>query len=248
MMQLEGKIAIVTGSNQGIGRTIALNLANAGAHIVAVDLFNNEHTKSLVQEINNIGRECLPLTADVSNEAEVNDFVKAAKAQFDRLDILVNNAGITKDNLVIRMKADDWTKVIDVNLSSMFYCSKAVFRSMSKQRSGSIVMISSVIGAMGNVGQANYAASKAGAFGLMKSLAKEFASRGIRVNAVAPGFIESAMTQALPEDVRQTYLEGIPLKELGTPEDVAEAVKFLVSENARYITGQIIHVNGGLYM
>lgn len=247
-MQLEGKVAIVTGANQGIGRTIAVNLAGAGADIVAVDLFLNEQTDSLCQEIENIGRKCLPLKADVSDEEEVTEFVKEAKAQFDHLDILVNNAGITRDNLVMRMKADDWKKVIDVNLSSMFYCSKAVFRPMSKQRSGSIVMISSVIGAMGNIGQANYAAAKAGAFGLMKSLAKEFAARGIRVNAVAPGFIETAMTQALPEDVRNTYLEGIPLKKLGTPEDVAEAVKFLVSESARYITGQIIHVNGGLYM
>jgi 3-oxoacyl-[acyl-carrier protein] reductase len=247
-MQLEGKVAIVTGANQGIGRTIAVNLANAGSDIVAVDLFLNEQTESLCQEIEGIGRKCLPLKADVSNEEEVKAFVKEATAQFDHLDILVNNAGITRDNLVMRMKADDWKKVIDVNLSSMFYCSKAVFRPMSKQRSGSIVMISSVIGAMGNIGQANYAAAKAGAFGLMKSMAKEFAARGIRVNAVAPGFIETAMTQALPEDVRNTYLEGIPLKQLGTPEDVAEAVKFLASESARYITGQIIHVNGGLYM
>jgi 3-oxoacyl-[acyl-carrier protein] reductase len=247
-MQLEGKVAIVTGANQGVGRTIALNLASAGADIVAVDLFINEQTESLRQEVEAIGRKCLPLKADVSNEEEVKAFVKEATAQFDHLDILVNNAGITRDSLVMRMKADDWKKVIDVNLSSMFYCSKAVFRPMSKQRSGSIVMISSVIGAMGNVGQANYAAAKAGAFGLMKSMAKEFAVRGIRVNAVAPGFIETAMTQALPEDVRKTYLEGIPLKQLGTPEDVAEAVKFLASESARYITGQIIHVNGGLYM
>jgi 3-oxoacyl-[acyl-carrier protein] reductase len=247
-MQLSGKVAIVTGANQGIGRTIAVNLASAGADMVAVDLFLNEQTDSLCQEIENLGRKCLPLKADVSNEEEVKAFVKEATAQFDHLDILVNNAGITRDNLVMRMKADDWKKVIDVNLSSMFYCSKAVFRPMSKQRSGSIVMISSVVGAMGNIGQANYAAAKAGAFGLMKSLAKEFAARGIRVNAVAPGFIETAMTQALPEDVRNAYLEGIPLKKLGTPEDVAEAVKFLVSESARYITGQIIHVNGGLYV
>ncbi len=247
-MQLAGKVAIVTGANQGIGRTIALNLAKAGADIAAVDLFINEQTESLQQEIEQLGHRCLPLQADVSKEDDVTAFVKEATAQFDHLDILVNNAGITRDNLVMRMKAKDWQQVIDVNLSSMFYCSKAVFRPMSKQRSGSIVMISSVIGAMGNAGQANYAAAKAGAFGLMKSLAKEFAARGIRVNAVAPGFIETAMTQALPEDVRKTYLEGIPLKELGTPEDVAEAVKFLVSESARYITGQIIHVNGGLYM
>jgi 3-oxoacyl-[acyl-carrier protein] reductase len=247
-MELNGKIAIVTGSNQGIGRTIALNLAHAGAHIVAVDLFINEQTETLRAEIEKLGRNCLTLQADVSKEESVNPFVQAALDKFERIDILVNNAGITKDNLVMRMKAEDWTKVLDVNLSSMFYCSKAVTRPMFKQRSGSIVMISSVIGMMGNAGQANYAASKAGAIGLMKSLAKEFAPRGIRVNAVAPGFIETAMTQALPEDVRKTYLEGIPLKTLGTPDDVAEAVKFLVSDRARYITGQVLQVNGGLYM
>lgn len=247
-MQLAEKVAIVTGANQGIGRTIALNLAAAGADLVAVDLFINEQTESLKQEIEQLGRQCLPLQADVSKEDDVTAFVKEAAGHFGHLDILVNNAGITRDNLVMRMKAKDWQQVIDVNLSSMFYCSKAVFRPMSKQRAGSIVMISSVIGAMGNAGQANYAAAKAGAFGLMKSLAKEYAARGIRVNAVAPGFIETAMTQALPEDVRQQYMDAIPLKALGSPEDVAEAVKFLVSESAQYITGQIIHVNGGLYM
>lgn len=247
-MELEGKIGIVTGSNQGIGQTIALALAQAGADIVAVDLFKNEQTDELVQAIEQLGRQCLPLQADVSKEAEVNDFVKAGIDRFGKIDILINNAGITRDTLVMRMKAEDWTKVLDVNLSSMFYCSKAVVRPMFKQRSGSIVMISSVVGAMGNAGQANYAASKAGALGLMKSLAKEFAPRGIRVNAVAPGFIETAMTRALSDDVRQTYLDQIPLKDFGTSEDVAEAVTFLVSDRARYITGQVIHVNGGLYM
>lgn len=247
-MELDGKVAIVTGSNQGIGRVIALTLAKAGANIVAVDLFKNEHTDTLVAEIEQLGRTCLPLQADVSKEESVNAFVQEALDKFGQIDILVNNAGITKDNLVMRMKADDWMKVIDVNLSSMFYCSKAVNRPMFKQRSGSIVMISSVIGMMGNAGQANYAASKAGAIGLMKSLAKEFAPRGVRVNAVAPGFIETAMTQALPEEVRKTYLDAIPLKCLGTPEDVAEAVLFLVSDRSKYITGHVIQVNGGLYM
>jgi len=247
-MELEGKIAIVTGANQGIGRTIALALAEAGSDIVAVDLYKNEQTAELVQQIEQMGRKCLPAQADVAQESEVNAFVKEALSQFGRVDVLVNNAGITKDGLIMRMKSDDWTKVLDVNLSSMFYCTKAVARPMFKQRSGNIVMIASVVGAMGNPGQANYAASKAGAIGLTKSAAKEFASRGIRVNAVAPGFIETAMTQALPEEVINTYLEQIPLKELGTSQDVAEAVKFLVSDRARYITGQVIHVNGGLYM
>ena len=247
-MELEEKIAIVTGSNQGIGRMIALTLAEAGADIVAVDLYKNEQTAELVQQIEQMGRKCLPAQADVSQESEVNAFVKETLSQFGRVDILINNAGITKDGLIMRMKSDDWTKVLDVNLSSMFYCTKAVVKPMFKQRSGSIVMITSVIGVMGNPGQANYAASKAGVIGLTKSAAKEFASRGIRVNAVAPGFIQSAMTDTLSEEVRKMYLEQIPLKELGTSQDVAETVKFLVSDRARYITGQVIHVNGGLYM
>jgi 3-oxoacyl-[acyl-carrier protein] reductase len=247
-MELEGKIAIVTGANQGIGRMIALTLAEVGANIVAVDLYKNEQTAELVQQIERMGRTCFPVQADVSQESEVNAFVKETLSKFGRVDILVNNAGITKDGLIMRMKSDDWTKVLDVNLSSMFYCTKAVVKPMFKQRSGSIVMITSVIGVMGNPGQANYAASKAGVIGLTKSAAKEFASRGIRVNAVAPGFIQSAMTDALSEEVRKMYLEQIPLKELGTSQDVAETVKFLVSDRARYITGQVIHVNGGLYM
>jgi 3-oxoacyl-[acyl-carrier protein] reductase len=247
-MELKEKIAVVTGANQGIGRTIALSLAEAGADIVAVDLYNNEQTAELVQQIEQMGRTCLPLQADVSQETEVQAFVKEILTQLGRIDILINNAGITKDGLIMRMKSDAWTKVIDVNLSSMFYCIKAVARPMFKQRSGKVVLITSVIGVIGNVGQANYAASKAGVIGLMRSAAREFAERGIQVNAVAPGFIETAMTQALPKEVRETYLQQIPLKEFGTPQDVAETVKFLVSERARYITGQVIHVNGGLYM
>jgi 3-oxoacyl-[acyl-carrier protein] reductase len=247
-MELEGKIAIVTGANQGIGRTIALTLAEAGADIVAVDLFKNEQTAELVQQIEEMGRKCLPMQADVSKEDEVNVFVKEAVSQCGKIDILINNAGITRDGLVMRMKADDWSKVLDVNLASMFYCTKAVAKPMFKKRSGYIIMISSIIGAMGNAGQANYAAAKAGAIGLMKSVAKEFAPRGIRVNAIAPGFIQSAMTDALPEDVRNAYLDQIPLKEFGTSQDVADSVKFLVSGKADYITGQVIHINGGLYM
>ncbi len=247
-MELEGKVAIVTGSNRGIGKIVALALAEAGATIVAVVRVKNEQTEELVQEIERFGAKCLLARADVSREEDVKACVKEALNEFGRIDILVNNAGITKDNLILRMKSEEWTKVIDVNLSSMFYCTKAVARPMFKQRSGKIVMISSIIGAIGNPGQANYAASKAGIIGLMKSTAKEFAARGIQVNAVAPGFIETAMTQALPEDVRNAYLDQIPLKEFGKPEDVAEAVKFLVSERSKYITGQVIHVNGGLYM
>ena len=214
-MELEGKIAIVTGANQGIGRTIALALAETGADIVAVDLYKNEMTAELVQQIEQMGRRCLAVEANVARETDVNAFVKATVSQFGRVDILVNNAGITKDGLIMRMKADDWTKVIDVNLSGIFYCTKAVARPMFKQQSGKIVMIASVIGAIGNPGQANYAASKAGVIGLVKSAAKEFAARGIQVNAVAPGFIETAMTRALPEEVRNAYLAQIPLKEFG---------------------------------
>jgi 3-oxoacyl-[acyl-carrier protein] reductase len=247
-MELEGKIAIITGSNQGIGRTIALTLAEAGADIVAADLYKNEQTTELVQQIEQMERKCLPVQADVSKESEVDAFIKEAVAQFGKVDILVNNAGITRDGLIMRMKAEDWVKVIEVNLSSMFYCTKAVARPMFKQRSGNIIFITSIIGVIGNAGQANYAASKAGVIGLMKSTAKEFSERNIRANAVAPGFIETAMTKALPEEVRNAYLTQIPLKTFGTSQDVAEAVKFLVSDRSRYITGQVIHVNGGLYM
>jgi len=247
-MEIEGKIAIVTGANQGIGRTIALTLAEAGADIVAVDLFNNEQTAELVRQIEKMGRKCISMQADVSKEEEVNAFVKEVVSQCGKIDILINNAGITRDGLVMRMKSDDWSKVMDVNLASMFYCTKAVAKPMFKKRSGYIIMISSIIGAMGNAGQANYAAAKAGAIGLMKSVAKEFAPRGIRVNAIAPGFIQSAMTDALAEDVRNAYLDQIPLKEFGTSQDVADSVKFLVSGKADYITGQVIHINGGLYM
>ncbi len=247
-MELEGKVAIVTGSNQGIGKAIALSLAEAGADIVGVDIFKNEQTDQLAQAITGLGRKCLTVQADVSKEPEVEAFVKDAVAQFGKVDILVNNAGITRDGFLMRMKAEEWSKVMEVNLYSMFYCTKAVARPMFKQRSGAIVFISSVIGAMGNLGQANYAAAKAGALGLMKSTAKEYAERNVRANAVAPGFIETPMTEALSPEVREAYLKGIPLKCFGTAQDVAEAVKFLVSDRSRYITGQVIHVNGGLYM
>lgn len=247
-MELEGKRAIITGANQGIGREIAVTLAEAGADIVAADLVHNADTDTLVQQIKGLGRDCLPVQADVSKEADVKAMVKQALEHFGRVDILINNAGITRDDLLMRMKAEKWQAVIDVNLSSMFYCTKAVARPMMKQRAGSVVMISSIIGAIGNAGQANYAAAKAGAIALMKSTAKELASRGIRVNAVAPGFIQSAMTDALADDVKQAYLDAIPLQKLGTARDVAETVKFLVSDRAQYITGQVIHVNGGMYM
>ena len=246
--ELEGKIAIVTGASRGIGRAIALNLAAAGAHIVAVYQQNKEKADELAQEIEPLGRACLTVKADVAVEDEVNALIDQTMTQFGKIDMLVNNAGMTKDGLIMRMKTEDWHSVLNVNLSGMFYALKAVTKPMMKQRSGKIVFITSVIGLTGNAGQANYAAAKAGVIGLMKSAAKEFASRGIQVNAVAPGFIDTDMTKGLNDEVKKTYLEQSPLKRFGRVEDVAEAVKFLVSEKADYITGQVIHVNGGLYM
>lgn len=246
--ELEGKIAIVTGASRGIGRAIALNLAAAGAHIVAVYQQNKEKAEELAQEIEPLGRACLTVKADVAVEDEVNALIDQTMTQFGKIDMLVNNAGMTKDGLIMRMKTEDWHSVLNVNLSGMFYALKAVTKPMMKQRSGKIVFITSIIGLTGNAGQANYAAAKAGVIGLMKSAAKEFASRGIQVNAVAPGFIDTDMTKGLNDEVKNTYLEQIPLKRFGRVEDVAEAVKFLVSEKADYITGQVIHVNGGLYM
>ena len=246
--ELEGKIAIVTGASRGIGRAIALNLAAAGAHIVAVYQQNKKKAEELAQEIEPLGRTCLTVKADVSVEDEVNALIDQTMTQFGKIDMLVNNAGMTKDGLIMRMKTEDWHSVLNVNLSGMFYALKAVTKPMMKQRSGKIVFITSIIGLTGNAGQANYAAAKAGVIGLMKSAAKEFASRGIQVNAVAPGFIDTDMTKGLNDEVKNTYLEQIPLKRFGRVEDVAEAVKFLVSEKADYITGQVIHVNGGLYM
>ena len=247
-MEFEGKVALVTGASRGIGRAIALNLAQAGANIVAVYQYNQEKAAELAKEIEALGRECLPVQANVAIEDEVDALMKAALAEFGRLDILINNAGITRDTLIMRMKSQDWRDVIDVNLSGMFYCLKAVTKTMFKQRSGKIVFISSIIGETGNAGQANYAASKAGTIGLVKSAAKEFAARGIQVNAVAPGFIETDMTSDLKEDVKKLYMDQIPLKRFGSAQEVAETVKFLVSDKADYITGQVIHVNGGLYM
>jgi len=246
--ELEGKIAIVTGASRGIGRAIALNLAAAGANIVAVYQQNKTMVDELAQEIEPLGRVCLAVKADVAVEDDVNALVEQTMSQFGRVDILINNAGITKDGLIMRMKSEDWHHVLNVNLSGMFYATKAVTKPMFKQRSGKIVFVTSIIGAIGNAGQANYSAAKAGVIGFMKSAAKEFASRNIQVNAVAPGFIDTDMTKKLPDDVKATYMEQIPLKRFGRVEDVAEVVRFLSSEKADYITGQVIHVNGGLYM
>jgi len=246
-MVLRGKTALVTGAGRGIGRTIALRLAECGADVAVVDL-NQESVAEVAAEIRNMGQRALELSGNVTVADEVNDFVKKAADEFGRIDILVNNAGITRDTLLLRMKEEDWDAVLNVNLKGTFLCTKAVSRIMMKQRYGRIVSISSVIGLMGNAGQANYGASKAGIIGFSKSVARELGSRGITCNAVAPGFIETQMTDALPEDMKKELINQIPLGRIGNPQDVADAVLFLASDAASYITGQTIAVDGGMVM
>lgn len=247
-MILESKVAIVTGASRGIGREIALTLAENGANVVVNYMGNQVLAEDVVAQIKELGRDSLAIKADVANSEDVNELVAQTIARFGRVDILVNNAGITKDNLIMRMKEEDWDSVIETNLKSSFLLSKAVSRQMMKQRYGRIVNISSVVGIMGNAGQANYVAAKAGMIGLTKTLAKELASRGITVNAVAPGFIETDMTQALGNEVKEQLLNQIPLARLGATKDVANAVKFLVSDDASYVTGQVINIDGGMVM
>ncbi len=245
-MQLEGKIALITGARRGIGRAISLKFAQNGADCIV--LARTEPTE-LADEIRALGRRALPLALDVSDAEAVENGFKSAIKEMGGLDILVNNAGVTADNLLIRMKLEQWQSVIDVNLSGAFYCSKAAARPMLKNEGGGrIINISSVIGQMGNAGQANYAASKAGLFGLTKSLAKELGSRGITVNAIAPGFIVTDMTAELGEEAKGALLGQIPLGTLGEADDVAELTLFLASGKARYITGQTFNVDGGLVM
>jgi len=246
-MNLEGKIALITGAAQGIGRDIALALAADGADIAVCDV-NLEAAQKTAGDIEATGRKALALKVDVAASAEVTAMVEQAIAKFGRLDILVNNAGITRDGLILRMKDEDWDLVLSINLKGSFLCSRAALKHMTKQRGGTIINIASIVGAMGNAGQANYVASKAGLIGLTKTIAREYAARGVTANAVAPGFIDTAMTQALPENVRQDLAKQIPMGKLGTPRDVANAVRFLASPQAAYITGQVIHVNGGMYM
>ncbi len=245
-MDLTGKVAVVTGSGRGIGKAIAVKLAEAGASIVINDVGDSAPAEQTVAEIKKMNRQSMAVMADVSSSADVARLVDSAITTYGKVDILVNNAGITRDQLAMRMTDEDWDKVLTINLKSVFLCTRAVLRPMLKQHSGRIVSISSIVGIIGNPGQANYASAKAGIIGFTKTIAKEVASRGITVNAVAPGFIDTPMTQALPEERRQTLMNSIPLGYLGTPRDVAEAVAFLASEEARYITGQVITVDGGI--
>ena len=247
-MQLEGKVALVTGGSRGIGRAIALLLAKRGAD-VAINFAGNEAAaQATVDEIKALGRKAIMIKADVAVNTACVAMVDQVVQEFGKIDILVNNAGITRDGLLMRMKEEDWDAVLNTNLKSVYNCSKAAIKYMMKARAGRIVSISSVVGLMGNAGQANYAAAKAGIIGFTMALAKEVASRGITVNSVAPGFVNTDMTKVLPEKVVENLKAAIPLAKLGEPEDIAKAVAFLVSDDAAYITGQTLHVDGGMVM
>jgi 3-oxoacyl-[acyl-carrier protein] reductase len=245
-MDFTGKVAIVTGSGRGIGKAIAMKLAENGATLVINDVGDSAPAEQTVAEIKNLNRQAMAIMADVSSSAEVTKMVETAIATYGKVDILVNNAGITRDQLTMKMTDEEWDKVLAIDLKSVFLCTRAVLRPMLKQRSGRIISMSSVVGIIGNAGQANYAAAKAGIIGFTKTIAKEVASRGITVNAVAPGFIDTPMTQVLPEERKQALMANIPLGYLGTPRDIADTVTFLASEEARYITGQVISVDGGI--
>ena len=246
-MILKDKVALVTGAAQGIGRAIALKLAANGADVVIVDM-NLDKAQEAAREVERLGRRALALRANIANLQEAEAMADEAVEKLGVVHIMVNNAGITRDALILRMKEEDWDAVINVNLKGVFNCTKAVVKHMSKQRYGRIVNIASIVGEMGNAGQANYSASKAGVIALTKTVAREFATRNITCNAVAPGFIDTAMTQALSEKVKEELAKQIPMGRLGTPEDVAEGVLFLVSEATGYITGQVLNINGGMYM
>ncbi|NLW32284.1 MAG: 3-oxoacyl-[acyl-carrier-protein] reductase [Fibrobacter sp.] len=246
-MNLNTKSALITGGGRGIGKEIALTLANAGCDIAISDI-DLETAQMTASEIEKMGRKSLALKADVSNASDVEELFRSFLESFGKIDILVNNAGITRDGLLVRMKEADWDQVLSVNLKSAFLCCKEAARPMMKARCGKIINIASVVGLMGNAGQANYSASKAGLIGLTKTLAREFASRAINVNAVAPGFIRTAMTDKLTDSEKEKLSSSIPMQKLGLPADVANAVLFLGSSLADYITGQVITVDGGLVM
>jgi 3-oxoacyl-[acyl-carrier protein] reductase len=246
-MVLKDKVAFVTGGAQGIGRCCALTLAQAGADVVIGD-YNPDKLPEVVNQIEAFGRKGLGLRLNVTDPEQVKSTFSEIMAKMGHLDIMVNNAGITRDGLLLRMKKEEWDAVIQTNLTGVYLCSQEAVKIMVKQKSGRIINIASVVGQMGNPGQANYVASKAGVIGFTKCIAQEVASRGITVNAVAPGFIDTAMTQALSEQARIRLLERVPLGRMGTDQDVANGVRFLASEEAGYITGQVLNVNGGLYM
>lgn len=245
---LTGKIAIVTGASRGIGRQIAKTLAGYGAAVIVNYCGSKEKAEEVVREIEEAGGSAKAYQGDVSDFETAKNMITDVKKEYGRIDILVNNAGITRDNLVMKMKEEDFDKVIEVNLKGAFNCMKHVSRIMLKQRSGSIINMSSVSGVIGNAGQMNYCASKAGLIGMTKSLAREIGSRGIRVNAIAPGYIRTEMTEVLPEEVKEGILNQVPLKRMGEVEDIAEAVAFLASDKSTYITGQTLQVDGGMGM
>jgi len=244
---LDGKVALVTGAGRGIGRAVAEKLASEGADLALCDV-KVEWLAETEAAVKGMGRKAVSVAADVSKAAEVDAAVEAVQAACGRIDILVNNAGITRDGYLARMSEEDWDAVLDINLKGTFLMSKAVAKLMMKQKSGNIINIASIIGLIGNAGQCNYAASKAGAIALTKSTAKELASRNIRANAIAPGFIETKMTEALPEEIRKKMLDAIPMRRFGLPADIAHAVLFLASDASAYLTGQVLSVNGGMVM
>ncbi len=248
MKVLENKVALITGAARGIGKAIALELAEAGAHIAITDVATQAEMESALNEIKSLGVDALAIYADAGSFTQAQQTVDQVVEHFKRFDILVNNAGITRDMLLMRMSEEDWDLVINVNLKSVFNYTKAAIRPMMNQKYGKIINISSVVGVMGNAGQSNYSASKAGIVGFTKSIAKEVASRKINVNAIAPGYVETAMTAKLTEDQRKQLTDAIPMKRTAQPKDIAKVVKFLASPDSDYITGEVINVNGGLYM
>jgi 3-oxoacyl-[acyl-carrier protein] reductase len=247
-VRLEGKVALVTGASRGIGREIALEFAREGADVAVNYAGSEEKAREVAEEIKAMGRKALLVQCDVSDSQSVQDMIKSVVDYFGGLDILVNNAGITRDNLILRMKEEEWDAVINTNLKGVFLCTKAAARAMMKKRSGRIINISSIVGIIGNPGQANYVAAKSGVIGLTKTTAKEFASRGITVNAIAPGFISTDMTEDLPEEVKEAMIKQVPLARIGEPKEIARVALFLASPDSSYMTGQILRVDGGMGM